>query len=113
MAAADFRLRSLGGSGTCQNWHVCIYVAIGVMQFSGFAMAYFAASDVVIGAKAEGVLTMSTRFSFLRGVHLAGLVVLARLLILHLVGARWHRLSDVMVSWSRFRCSSGTFKTSN
>ncbi len=86
--------------------HVCIYVAIGVILVSGFAMAYFAASDVVVNAKAEVVLTMSNRFSFLRTVHLAGLVVLARLLILHLVGALWHRFvrrDGVMESISLFK----------
>lgn len=86
--------------------HVCIYIAIGAILFSGFAMAFFAASDVVIDAKAEVVLTMSPRFSFLRSVHLAGLVILARLLILHLVGALWHRfvrLDGVMQSISLFK----------
>ena len=72
--------------------HVCIYLAIGAILLSGFAMAYFAASDVVVDAKAEVVLTMSPRFSFLRGVHLVSLAILARLLVLHLVGALWHRL---------------------
>lgn len=72
--------------------HVSIYLAIGAILLSGFAMAYFAASDVVVDAKAEVVLTMSPRFSFLRGVHLVGLAILARLLVLHLVGALWHRL---------------------
>lgn len=71
--------------------HVGIYVAIATIFLSGFAMAYFAASDVVVDAKAEVVLTMSSRFSFFRFVHLAGLVILARLLALHLVGALWHR----------------------
>ena len=86
--------------------HVCIYVAIGTILLSGFAMAYFAASDVVVDAKAEVVLTMSPRFSFLRFVHLAGLVILARLLALHLVGALWHRFvrhDGVMQSISMFR----------
>lgn len=86
--------------------HVCIYVAVGAILLSGFAMAYFAASDVVIDAKAEVVLTMSPRFSYLRFVHLAGLLILARLLALHLVGALWHRLvrrDGVMQSISLFR----------
>ena len=86
--------------------HVCIYVAIGAILFSGFAMAYFAASDVVVDAKAEIVLTMSSRFSFFRFVHLAGLVILVRLLALHLVGALWHRFvrhDGVMQSISLFK----------
>ena len=86
--------------------HVCIYVAIGAILFSGFAMAYFAASDVVVDARAEVVLNMSSRFSLLRGVHLAGLVILARLLALHLVGALWHRFvrrDGVMQSISLFK----------
>ena len=86
--------------------HVCIYVAIGAILFSGFAMAYFAASDVVVDARAEVVLNMSSRFSLLRGVHLAGLVILARLLALHLIGALWHRFvrhDGVMQSISLFK----------
>lgn len=86
--------------------HVCIYVAIATILLSGFAMAYFAASDVVVDAKAEVVLTMSPRFSYLRFVHLAGLVILARLLALHLVGALWHRFvrrDGVMESISVFK----------
>ena len=86
--------------------HVCIYVAIGAILFSGFAMAYLAASDVVVDARSEVVLTMSSRFSFMRDVHLAGLVILARLLILHLVGALWHRFvrhDGVMQSISLFK----------
>lgn len=86
--------------------HVCIYGAIGTILLSGFAMAYFAASDVAVDAKAEVVLTMSPRFAFVRFVHLAGLVILARLLALHLMGALWHRLvrhDGVMQSISLFR----------
>ena len=86
--------------------HICIYVAIATILLSGFAMAYFAASDVVVNAKAEVVLTMSSRFSFFCFVHLAGLVILARLLDLHLVGALWHRFvrhDGIMQSISIFR----------
>ena len=90
---------------------VCIYVAIATILLSGFAMAYFAASDVVVDAKAEVVLTMSPRFSYLRFVHLAGLVILARLLALHLVGALWHRFvrhDGVMQSISLFKRDNQT-----
>ena len=85
--------------------HVSIYVAIGAILLSGFAMAYFATSDVVVDTNAEVVLTMSPRFSFLRGVHLVGLAILARLLVLHLLGALWHRLvrhDGIMQSISLF-----------
>lgn len=85
--------------------HVSIYLAIGAILLSGFAMAYFAASDVVVDAKAEVVLTMSPRFSFLRGVHLVGLAILARLLVMHLLGALWHRFvrhDGIMQSISLF-----------
>ena len=86
--------------------HVSIYLAIGAILLSGFAMAYFAAADVVVDAKAEIVLTMSPRFSFLRSAHLVGLAILGRLLALHLVGALWHRFvrhDGVMQSISLFK----------
>ena len=49
---------------------------------------------------------MSPRFSFLRGAHQVSLAILARLLVLHLVGALWHRFArhdGVMQSISLFK----------
>ena len=86
--------------------HVSIYLAIGAILLSGFAMAYFAATDVVVDAKAEVVLTMSARFSFLRTFHLVSFAILARLVGLHLIGALWHRFvrhDGVMQSISLFK----------
>jgi cytochrome b561 len=72
--------------------HTGLYLCIAGALLTGFSMAYLAPTDVVVNASAEQVLSLTQRFSMIRDVHEFISQTLGWLVVIHIVGAVWHRL---------------------
>jgi cytochrome b561 len=70
--------------------HTGIYLSIAAILLTGFAMAYFAPTDLVVNAPAERIVSMSGRFAFARDAHEFAAGLLGWLFGAHVAGALWH-----------------------
>lgn len=89
--------------------HFGLYASIAAILVTGFAMAYLAPSDVVVGVARRQIVDMTRRFSFIRETHEFASGLLGWLFGLHFCGAIWHRIirkDGVLQSILPFRSKS-------